>query len=343
MGVDLSKIQLPAEDANKPAELDNTSIDGDGENFSNVNENKNIELPPDDREGLTTKLGATEGEDRDLIEPITPEEKPTPDTTVDPEKKEEEKTAKPTDTTDTLPTEEKVEESTDFHKHPDWIKNQEKTRELELEKAKLEGKLEVMEKKGLITEEKKEEAKSAAQVAEDAVEARYKEGWKPKDALELNKVYSEEFEKALDAKADAKAQAAEEQKGVVEERRKEIQKEVDGVYTEFGITQEVEQNKVADLAMKWANDGTANWSINTLKLAADHLKAKGEIGKTVTPEPKMITKEDPAKQTKDDINKKISRPTSEGGATNTPVKKSIGEMRRKSLDDIVLESAGALG
>lgn len=350
-GIDLSSVQLPPEDANKPAELDFNPA-GDEGVVNNDAADKNTPLLPEDREGLTTKLGPAEGESQETPGEVKPEEKTTKQPAVDPDKKEEDKKTAPEsaetgEKKDDLPKDgEKTEEKpAPFHEHPDWKKTQEEKHQLELDKARLEGRIEAMEKRGQITEDQKIEIKSAAKIAEEAVEKKLGDGWKPRDQLELNRVYGEELEKALDAKQAEKTAQEAKQQEQFEERRKEIQKQVENVYTEFGIVDENEQNKVANLAMQWAKDGTANWSINTLKLAADHLKAKGEILKPKAPEPKAVTPPDGETKTqnKNDVNKRISRPTSEGGATTTPAKKSIGEMRRQTLDDIVLKSVGALG
>lgn len=346
-GLDLSNINLPAEDANKPADLNWTPAGDEGADNEEV-----ITTDPGESKELIPPLGGDEDETREPIVPPTDKAtSETPDSKVEPEKKEttpeEKKEETPEVKTETTPDPEKKEdpEKVDFHNHPDWKKREKELEETKLEKAKLEGKLEVMEKKGIITEEKKEEAKSAAQIAEDAVLKKREGGWEPKDALELNKVFSEEFEKALDAKEAAKVEATQKEQDAVEERRKEIQKEVESVYTEFGITDRKDQDKVADLAMKWANEGTANWSIGTLKLAADHLQAKGQIGKvsTPTPEPKPIETPEVKTDKKADVNRKIQQPTNAGGGGGAPEKKSIGELRRKSLDQIVFDSQEALG
>lgn len=365
-GLDLSNVTLPPEDANKPAELDNINPAGDGDALSNVNGQQNNQLPPDDTEGLTTKLGPSEGESRDLLPenqgedetpatpPVeTPEKKeaaPEGDKPEDkkedpenPEKKEEAPAADP---------EKKEEAATPdadvpFHKHPDWIKMQEEKKELELKTANLEGQLEVLKKDGKITEEKAEEVKSAAQVAEEKVLEKRKGGWEPRDALELNRVYGEELEKELGNRAQAAERKKIDDDAAYAKQREEIQKKVDDTYAEAGITDEAEKDKAANLVQQWSKDGVASFSLPTLKVAIDHLKAKGEIGKAPaapTNDPKPVTAEPEKKtQDKDAINKKISKPTNEGGATNTPVKRSIGELRKESLEDIVLRNVGALG
>ncbi len=155
----------------------------------------------------------------------------------------------------------------------------------------------------------------------------------------------------MEQKENEKASARQVDSEKLETTRKEIQKQVDDTYAELGITDQKEQDKVAEQAMKWAKEGTANWSLNTLKLAAEHLKLKGEILKpAAAPQPKPVVEDkgDPAKveekkaDPKVDVNKKISRPTSEGGTGATPPKRSISELRRNSLDDIVANAVGKL-
>jgi hypothetical protein len=354
MAIDLSKVQLPTEDADKPAQLDNLNPEGDETEINAAaagDEGKQPETPP-----AETKLGATEGEDRDI-----------PDKTpgVDPEKlaaekkEEEDKAAaakKAADeagqtdeekkaAADAAAAKEKEDKDKKEAADKDTDPEKERVRKLELDNARLEGKLEAMEKSGQITKEEKKVIKSAAQIAEEKVLEKQKGGWEPKDALELNRVYGEELEKALGEKREEEKKELSEREKLFNERKIEIQKQVDDTYTEIGITDQKEKDKVAELASKWASEGTANWSLGTLKLAAEHLKLKGDIGKPKTPEPKPKADPTPENktQTKIDVNKKISRPTNEGGSASATVKKSISDLRRKSLDDIVLGAADVLG
>lgn len=326
MAVDLSKVQIPPEDADKPADIDNVSPGGDGEVSSNTDAGKKETKQPaaDDAAGAPAGDGvppaSAEGKKEDKKEADAAGDKV--------EKPVEEQPAE-------VPPEQTALQKVEEEKH-----------QLELDKATLEGKLEAMEKRGQITPETKKEIKSAAQIAEEAVVARYEGGWKPKDGLELNRIYAEELEKAMDAKAAAKEAQQKENNDKLDEKRDEIVKQVDAIYTEFKITDPKEQDKVANLASKWAKEGTANWSLNTLKLAAEHLQAKGEILKPATVDTNPKPTPTPAgnkADDKQDVNRKISRPTNEGGTTTTPPKKSISEMRRKTLDDIVFDNMGALG
>lgn len=334
--IDLSDINLPTSDAEKPAEIDNLNSAGD-DSAEHQDENAG-EAPtntPDDQSGRTISLGENEGESRDLI---TEDQKPQED--------------KPGETgTDGTPTveskpeekpEDKKEEPLDFHKHPDWIKREEEKKKLENDLAFERGKNEALSNKDTSTPEKKEEIKSAARIAEERIRKQVADGLiDPKDELELNRIYGEELEKELEVKEQAKIEAQKEQDRILEEKRQEFTTQVNDVYKEFEITDKKEKNKVADLAMSWVNDGTANLSINTLRLAADHLKAKGEIGKKVEVSPLPVTPvtSDPTKN----ANNRITQPSNEGGSGNQPVKKSVNDLRRRNLDDIVADFQKSVG
>lgn len=337
----LDNINLPPEDADKPAELD-WKVGGDD---TNKPQDTTENAKPEDNKPTKESLGDYEGSDRDKPEDkkdeIVDGKKDSADTSTEtPENKDKKKDVHPNEDKD------KDEETkpAPFHEHPDWKKSQEEKRQLEIEKAKLEGKLEAMEKRGDISEDKKEEIKSAAQIAEEAINKKLEEGWKPKDAIEVNRAYGEALERALDAKQAAKEKAANEEQSRLKDEQQKIYDQMDGIYKELGVETQADQDKIAALANKWIQEGKVNRNIGALQLAGDYLKAKGEIGKAteVKVNPKPIVDNNEENKKREETNRRISRPTGEGGS-GKPQTRSIKELRSKDLDQIVLEQAEALG
>lgn len=352
MGLDLSNINIPADDANKLAEIDNTSPAGDEVEKEHEDTQPVENQPTETKENQPPSLGPSEGESQESFDQKPPELEPEKKEANPEEKKDDQPT--PPETKEDKPEEKealqkdaKPEEKVDFHKHPDWMKNEAEKHELEKQLAFEKGKNEALANRDTSTPEKKEEIKSAAQIAEEKVEQKYKDGWEPKDQLELNRVYSEEFEKALEEKDAQKKKEQSEQEAAFRETKAQIEKQMEDIYSEMGVTSEEDKNAVADLANKWIQDGTTTLNINSLRLAAEHLKVQGKIGQKSQEEikePKPVVKSEtptPPDQKKD-TNSKINRPSNEGGQ-NTPQKRNISELRRGSMDDIVARNAEALG
>ncbi len=147
--IDLSSIELPAEDANKPAELDTITPEGDGDALENTDGKKGEAAPAaaDDQDGAKEKLGPTEGESQ---EDPTKIEKPAED------KKDAAPAAGENADDPNKPADKKEAEKKDDAEPagpatpPDAAKLAEQNRDLEIQKAKLEGRLEEMEKKGTV-------------------------------------------------------------------------------------------------------------------------------------------------------------------------------------------------
>lgn len=319
-------IQLPEEDKDKTAEIpkdeeDTTTVAADtskqdakdkNADDSNADKDKPDPTKADDKN--------SDGSDKSV------------ETAPDPNKDKEEDKDK--------------DKAPPFHEHPDWIKREQQLKEKELEVAKLQGQIEVLEKKSTPEAEretKKVERQRAAVVAEQKVIEKINSGWKPKDVLEQQRVYSEFFEEELDARAKEKDEEKQKQTKEFNETRDRIAAEVATIYKDSGVATDAEKKLAEDLALKWANEGTANWSTKTLQLAIEHLKLEGKIGKVSPPTPVPVKDDNKDKDNKDDVNRKIAKSNSKQGDPANGAKKSYKNLVKKSLDDIVLEQSEALG
>lgn len=269
------------------------------------------------------------------------------DKKVEEEKKDEEKTD------DKASSDKNDDKSIPFHEHPDWIKQQDKLREKELELARAQGQLEVYEKKGIQADdsEKKEDAKTASEVAKQKIKEKVKNGWKPSDQLELNAEFAKEFEAELDRRDAEKAKKQTEENSKLEEKRKEIQKEVDSIYADSGIISDSDKKKAEDLCFEWSKKGIPI-STQSLRIAVDNLKASGQIGKKQEEKKDGETNTDVNEEKNDaadekskklSANAKIKRAGQGGTEREGENKKSYKSMHNRTLDDIVQSHSDALG
>lgn len=318
-------IQLPEEDKDKTAEIPNEDEDP-----------SKVDAPD------STKQAA---DDKNADNPNTDKDKPDPTKADD---KDNQSSDQPVVAADADKDKDKAPgKDTPFHEHPDWIKREQALKEKELEVAKLQGQIEVLEKKATPEAEretKKVERQRAAVVAEQKVVEKINAGWKPKDVLEQQRVYSEFFEEELDARSQAKLEEQEKQQKEFNDTRDRIAAEVATIYKDSGVSSDADKKQAEELALKWAKDGTANWSTKTLQLAIEHLKLEGKIGKPATPAPVPVKDDkDKDKDNKDDVNKKLARNKNKENDPTNGAKKSYKNLVKKSLDDIVSEQQEALG
>ena len=319
---DLTDITLPDADKEAPADLNLNINEGDegvaadkGVDEKEQNETKPAETVSKDESGETGTPDAGSKPPEDVS---TGKDETKPDTETKPPADEADESKK------------KEEPLTPFHEHPDWKKMQERLERVEQENADLKAVKET-------PKETEENQKSLQDQAREIVRKKIDEGWTPKDqveiSLEVNGVYTELLQKENKLEEQKKIKEAD----ALEDRRKEVAKQVDDTLDKLELKSESDREKVIDQVNKWKDKGMTV-SVATLEIAADYLKTKGELGeKPAAPEK---TQEE---QKKEDVNRKISRPSSSGDKTNTKAKNSYKEMHGTTLDDIIIREAQKLG
>ncbi len=314
--IDLSNINLPEDDANKPADIVTDQNVGDEGVITDPNESKKVETKPDD---TTT----TQDEPKDEVN------------------KKDEVIAKPGD--DGNKVDEKFPE---FHKHPDWIKMQEKAKkaeELENKLAHMQGQVDAMLKsKEITTEEKKEARKSA----EDRIQEDLQNGWAPKTQLEIvNRSMKYLREELVEAQKEEETKKLSE-KQTFETEQKEFTASVENVVETLKINDDG-QRKVFEQITAWQEKGILPKNLTkqnvggAIEHAYDYLSSKGLIASTTPTAPKVEAKK--SVEEKKDVNSRISRTSSTGGSNNMSTGKRPVNQLRRSLDQIVLDHAAELG
>lgn len=342
--INLADIQLPAEDANKPVDIDPNEIDEgytlkeggqltDQELLATLNDD-NYTAPKEEEKKVDEKTVETT--------PPAKEEPPTVDAPA-----VADQAAVSADGSAVDPTKEPDaavdDKLTPFHQHPDWIKSQDEINKLKERNAYLEG-----FKEAKTPEEKQEERKSAAQLAEQKLREKVQSGWQPTDRAEEIRVYNEFFEEELTKKNAAEQKLAAENQTKLEEKRNEVSTQISTIiadtYKETNVITDTDKETVAALAQEWRNKGlytiTPTNVGEVLKIAATQLRAEGKIGKvdvkpTIAPKTdEELAAEKVAKEEKDRANRLIGNPSSQGanpGASRIPIKNE----RRMDLDTLV--------
>lgn len=324
----LGEITLPEDIADKPADLDTSPEGGtpgvtlETEVNSPVADTTTNETKPDDKKETTNAPAGgkdtaptTEDkpDDKDKKTPVETKPDVVPAKTDD-------KSKEASSSSDKEPIDDK---NIPFHKHPDWIKHQQKLAEIEKENAYLKGRIDA----------KPAPEEKPIKTARERMDEKVKSGWKAKDQVEVIETY-EQFQQ----------EEKRERQAIVESKKQEVAQQVEEVYKETGISDVEEQNKAAMLASEWIRKGIANRSIETLKLAIDHLKAKGELSK---PAPDTTTTTtttvDADKAAKDKTNSRISKPAADGKKPDTKPKRDYRVERSQTLDDITRNLSKTLG
>lgn len=239
---------------------------------------------------------------------------------------------------DSEPTE--PEKPTPFHEHPDWKKMQSRLEDAErrAEQAERDAKraAEIREPK---VEKDPDDALTPAQLAVKRVRDRVaKKEINPQDQAEVTALVSEEIDK-IKADRETKARAS------LAERQQEAQKQIDDTFSELGITDAKDQEKITQQVLAWQKAGM-NISVETLKVAAENLKLRGELGQKPNTKPTQTeeskAKEAQAKADRDKANRQAKKPSSGGGKPQKKNKTSYDSLAKRSLEDIILEQAELL-
>ena len=320
--LNLDDIRIPDEDADKPADINldpNVGDDGIG-GGEDIDPNKKVETKSEDNKE-TPPDPAKPADD-----PNKPAD-PSKDPVTDPDKKPED------DKKDTLPP---------FHEHPDWIKSQEEKKQLETKLANLEGKIEILTQGNKGIDNVKENAQVTAKAK---IQEKLDAGWKPETQLEVVETYGDFLLEEIESKLKAKDEAENKAKQEMASREKEISKQVDDTLDKLEIKDDKDRDAVINQVLAWKNEGMGI-SIKTLEVAADLIKSKGIIGKPPvtepTPEDKdKADKEAADKKAREDANKLINRPKSDGDKT-TPQKGNYKDIHTKDLDTIIAEQSANL-
>lgn len=307
--LDLSDIQIPPEDANKPAEIDITSPEGDDK----------PQDPP-----AAPAAPPVEDKPADPPEPSnTPVEENKPD--------EESNTDTPAAPSDP-PADTGWKAEDGFHNHPDWKKREQQLKELqdEVERLKTAKPAPVPSPDDNLSPEALAEKRVREAAAENP----------PKDQLELNRRYTEELSKI-------NSERAEQLQTRQAEAMKQGQKMIDDKLDQLSITDEADRKKVREKVQAWYKQGI-EVNVNSFDIAAENLRLKGEIkdpSKPAAPPQTEASKlqEKADQEARDKANKRISRPKSDGkgGDKKSPI--SYKKLHTMNLDEIVAEQAKAMG
>lgn len=337
----LASIQLPEEDADKPAEINLTITEGDEGVSANDPENKET----DEAKKAADANAAKEKEAAD--------KKAADDATKTPEQVKAE--------SDAAAKAEEDKKLTPFHEHPDWKKMEERLKtaedratQAEIAAAEAKGKADaLLESKGTTTTEKQSAAKSATErMKEDA-----KNGWEPKDRMEEFERYNTYLAEELEAKEKAKTDEATTQTTEITKRREAILNSINTTTTELGLSEtesEAVIKRTNELIQQKVITPSPDAIGAAIKYVHSSMKAAGELAPAKTAEQieaeRVATEkaaadkkaaEDAAARQKN-TNSKISRGSNGSNTATIPEKKPLAKLRR-SLDDIVLENGKTLG
>ena len=242
---------------------------------------------------------------------------------------------------------------TPFHEHPDWIKMQEKVRELELEKARLEGAQSVLTTKSpdlqpVADTDREFLKKTPLQHAEEMLRAEGEKGWQPKDQVEIN-VKLREFER----------QAENQQREIVTRIHNEEQRQfVADVETAItGLPEKLTDDQAtlvkqtaAELEKRGIIQSSAPPS-QVIPYVYDSLKNSGALNKTADNSQNtttvvnadgsksQIATPQPAAQSVATTNQRIAQPGASNGTgtTNPTDKPDYNYIKNNDLDTIIAD------
>lgn len=339
--LNLSDVNLPAEDADKPADVDFTSPEGDeGIVDEGVVEASMATLPEENKEDakpIEDSNKQTDTSKNESGKESTADSKPAEDAKPVDE-------VKPKDDAGGFPSvdDSKKEELTAFHEHPDWKKMQDKVENLtkQLEEA--------TKAKGVTEEAAETATKNAVEKTNEEIARLKKEGWDPKSVEEYSKKQLEIYakysqEEMLTAIEDRKKKEDQVAQSATDEKTAFL----DNANTAFkaeGVTELKEKEAVAAKLKEWTDSGIVSPNSKNIEkiisTIVDNLKTAGTIGKSpasienpqITTEEK--TKQDAVAKEKNDTNSIISTGGSEGESID-PQKKSYKDLHGSSLSSIV--------
>ncbi len=323
--LNLDDIEIPKEDADKPADID-TSPGGADPGVADDPKDAPKEGDEDNVEEEETEDDKDKEEEKD-----SPDEK---DQTKEGDEEEEEDEEDPDD-----------KELTPFHEHPDWKKMVKSREEDKTLITKLEGQVELLtQQKGLTAEGKEAAVKSA----DDRIQEDIDNGWEPKDHLELTKRYGQYLRDDIDRQRKEEEKKQAEENNQLEENKKKAGEQINEFFEENKVVSQEDKDLVLEQVIKWRDEGyVPNPTVGTLKLAFQHLKEAGKLGGS-QPKPKKKEgeekKEKEAADKKKKTLKKTSRPKGgDGGGERGDGKKPYSKLAQSSIDDIVTEAAKTLG
>lgn len=236
-----------------------------------------------------------------------------------------------------------------FHEHPDWKKMQEEKQQLEKEVAEMRGKIDVLTKTVTPAQQQQSLKTAEERLAEDI-----KNGWQPASQAEMLQRGMKYMREEMEQRQTLQKEKEQEQQDEQQKRQAETVKKMESTLAEVGVINPEEQKKVYDLVETWRKNGTSI-SFDTLKVAAENLKLKGEIGKAPAPtttEPEtdpaptdgkpqkaeQTAEQKAAEEARIAANKHVNKPQGgskpEGEETKMP---AIKNGHKKDLDSIVLE------
>lgn len=323
-GFSLEDIQLPEEDKQKPVE-----IKADLTPPADPPEPPAQDPPTPPAEPEKTPV---EGEQP---EPPPTEDKPTEGDPPAP-------TPEVPPATDPKAPPEPPAQLTPFHEHPDWKKMQLKVEEAQRQAQEAQKQLE---------ESKRAADPYTGMTAEQVAEAKVREEAQKtpfKDELAVSRRYSE----ILTEEKTKRQMEADQQ---LSAQQTEIRVKVAEKFTELGITDTAEQEKVRNLVIEWGKKSPVDYG--TFDIAAENLRLRGEIKpkaehqSSTPPEPPAPTgpsqsaeskeKERLALEAKKKANSQISQGKS-SGEEPTGKKPSLEYLRSRSLDEITNDLAKQL-
>lgn len=335
--LDLSDINLPEEDADKPNESDVTPKTPEEEA-----EQKKIQ----DEQAAADAKAKEEAEAGKPTE--TQDDKS--GTESKPAEGEGEKPADQAAAGDQKPEDKKEEEKpTPFHEHPDWIKMQ---NELKETKEKLDEALKAKD----TTDERKEEARKTA---EQRLQEDMDNGWEPKSQAEIMMRGLKYMREDILAEVDHKEEVKAEDEKAREDEAKEIITTAKNTYDELGIV-EVDQRKevgtyLANLQQQGIIAPITKDNIGVaIKWGVEQLKKEGKLGAapaTPAPEPTPApedkkeedggvkpadNQEDKNAQTKkqEETNSKIKKPSGDATTPSGKQKRPYSDIAGKTIDQI---------
>lgn len=335
--ISLDDINLPDDQANLPADL------------------PAVPNPPDQdlKDVALDKDPVAPVVPESTPEPPKPEDKPeTPPANPDTQAPEQNNTgqpaseAKPTGDEATPPAEEKL---SPFHEHPDWKKMQEKNESLE--KAKQEMETTIAEMKGkvetLLATTPPAQQQTANTTARERIQEDIKNGWQPKDTLEVVEKFGDYLKEELETKQKIEAEKVIKDKEVQDKAAEELRTGIVKTFEENGVSDPADWQKVTDTVIEWTNKGALQRGPAAVGIVIQHLKATGQLTGTTSntppaaPTPSPVST--PPADNKDATNNRIGKPNSGGGNNNAPKAPLVKNGYAKDVDTIVLEASEHLG